>query len=72
MTFDPEQIKVWEDTRIAMNSPWSLSWMTPEVPPEGKWVVQVTFDEPGTYVLRARAHDGALGTDEDVTVTVTR
>ena len=71
VTFSPEQVKVWEDTRIGMNSPWSLSWMTPEVPPDGKWVAQAVFDEPGTYVLRARAHDGALGTDEDVSVTVT-
>ena len=30
------------------------------------------FDEPGTYVLRARADDGALTTDEDVTVVVSR
>jgi hypothetical protein len=30
----------------------------------------VTFDEPGTYVLRCLASDGALGTTEDVTVTV--
>jgi hypothetical protein len=42
------------------------------VPPEGKWEVEATFDEPGTYVLRAVAGDGALLTSENLTVTVTR
>jgi hypothetical protein len=30
----------------------------------------VTFQEPGTYVLRAQAHDGFLFTNEDITFTV--
>ena len=34
-------------------------------------LVAVTFDEPGIYVLRCLASDGALGVDSDVTVTVT-
>ena len=34
--------------------------------------VQVTFDEPGTYVLRCRADDGALVADEEVTIVVVR
>ena len=72
VTFDPPQIKVWQDTRAGANSPWAARWVTPPAPPEGKWVVQATFQEPGTYVLRGRAHDGALWADEDVTVTVTR
>ena len=42
------------------------------MPADGKLVVQATFGEPGTYVLRGRADDGALFGDEDVTVTVTR
>jgi hypothetical protein len=33
-------------------------------------VVQVTFDEPGTYVLRGRADDGSLYADGEVTITV--
>jgi hypothetical protein len=33
-------------------------------------VVDVTFDEPGTYTLRARGDDGALFHDQDVTVIV--
>ncbi len=29
-----------------------------------------TFDEPGTYVLRGRADDGALYADAEVTIRV--
>jgi hypothetical protein len=70
--FDPPQIKVWEDTRVGTNSPWAPVWIAPPVPPDGRYEVKVTFSEPGTYVLRARADDGALASDEDVTVTVSR
>jgi hypothetical protein len=72
VAFDPPQIKVWEDTRTGTNSPWAPLWTPPELPSDGKWSTQVTFDEPGTYVLRARADDGALLDDEEVTVTVIR
>ena len=72
VTFDPPQIKVWEDTRPQSNSPWGPSWMTPPVPPDNTWVVRATFSEPGTYVLRCQAHDGGLTTHEDVTFEVTR
>jgi hypothetical protein len=72
VSFTPRQIKTWEDTRTGANSPWAPLWQAPPVPPEGKYVVTATFAEPGTYVLRARADDGALTTDEDVTVTVSR
>jgi hypothetical protein len=72
VTFDPPQIKVWEDTRDRANSPWASGWKTPPAPPEGKWVVRTTFSEPGSYVLRCLAHDGGLMTAEDVTFTVTR
>ena len=71
VTFDPVQAKVWEDTRANSNSPWGAGWETPEPPPDNKWVVQATFSEPGTYVLRCIAHDGGLGTYEDVTFVVT-
>jgi hypothetical protein len=47
-------------------------WIVPPLPPDGKWVTTATFDAPGTYVLRARADDGALLGDEEVTVTVAR
>lgn len=71
-TFDPSQTKVWEDTRTGANSPWAPLWTPPELPGDGRWVAQAIFREPGTYVLRARADDGALLDDEEVTVTVTR
>jgi hypothetical protein len=72
VTFSPEQMKTWTDTRSWANSPWSPPYTIPEPPPDGKWVTQVTFQEPGTYMLRAVASDGALFTYENVTVTVTR
>ena len=72
VTFNPEQMKTWEDTRAYANSPWSPPFTIPEPPPDGKWVVQATFQEPGTYVLRAVASDGSLFTYENVTVNVTR
>jgi hypothetical protein len=70
--FEPAQTKVWEDTRVGANSPWAPLWAPPQLPADGKWLVQATFDDPGTYVLRARADDGALLGDDDLTVTVTR
>jgi hypothetical protein len=72
VTFDPAQVKTWEDTRSGANSPWAPLWTLPPMPADGKYVVTATFAEPGTYVLRARADDGALTSDEDVTVTVSR
>ena len=71
VTFRPLQVKVWEDTRTAMNSPWAPLWSSPDVPEDGMYEVRVTFDQPGTYVLRGRADDGALYHDQDVTVHVT-
>jgi hypothetical protein len=72
VAFVPEQVKTWQDTRAYANSPWSPPFVMPPAPQDGKWVAQATFDEPGTYVLRAIASDGALFTSEDVTVSVTR
>src|SRR5437588_815711 len=69
--FSPDQPKTWEDTRAGANSQWSPLWQAPPQPADGKWAVQVTFDEPGTYVLRWHASDGALWADEDIAVTVT-
>jgi len=72
VTFTPDQMKTWTDTRAYANSPWSPPYAIPEPPSGGKWVAQATFREPGTYVLRAVASDGALFTYENVTVTVTK
>ena len=68
--FDPPQVKVWEDTRTGANSPWAPHWVTPVPPEDGAWTTDVTFDTPGTYLLRCQASDGALAVDHDVTVTV--
>ncbi len=70
--FDPMQTKVWEDTRAGANSPWAPLWTPPQWPADGKITARATFNTPGTYVLRARADDGALFDDQDLTVTVTR
>ena len=70
VAFDPLQVKPWEDTRTGANSPWAPLWSAPPVPEDGRWEVTVTFDRPGTYVLRGRADDGALYHDQDVTVVV--
>jgi hypothetical protein len=69
--FEPMQAKVWEDTRTGANSPWAPSWTPPAAPKDGKHTATVTFDAPGTYVLRARADDGALVADDELTVVVT-
>ena len=70
VTFDPPQIKVWEDTRAGANSPWAPLWVPPALPEDGRWTVEVTFDRPGTYLLRGRADDGGLYADVEVTVVV--
>ena len=72
VTFTPAQIKTWEDTRSGANSPWAPIWVAPPAPPDGRHTAQVVFSEPGTYVLRARADDGALTGDAELTVTVTQ
>jgi hypothetical protein len=72
VTFSPDQMKTWMDTRVYSNSPWSPPYVIPVPPPDNKWNVQATFHEPGTYVLRAVASDGSLFTYDNVTVSVTR
>ena len=69
--FDPPQVKPWEDTRPSANSPWAWLWVPPKLPEDGVIDVEVTFDEPGTYLLWGRADDGGLYTDQYLTVTVT-
>jgi len=69
--FTPPQIRPWEDTRPGANSPWSYTWMPPVIPADGRYTARAVFNEPGTYVLRARADDGALFADQEITVVVT-
>lgn len=72
VTFSPDQVMAWEDTRAGANSPWAPIWAPPQLPADGRVSVQVTFHEPGTYILRSHADDGALTADGQVTVLVTR
>ena len=69
VTFDPYQFKTHPDYRS--NSPWTPGWETPPLPADGKFPVSLIFSEPGTFVVRAMAHDGGLKDTRDVTVTVT-
>jgi len=72
VTFDPPQVKAWEDTRAGANSPWAPLWAAPAIPADGKQEVHASFSAPGTYVLRCRADDGALLADEEITIIVVR
>ena len=38
VTFSPDQMKTWTDTRAYANSPWSPPYFIPEPPPDGKWI----------------------------------
>ncbi len=71
VTFDPPQVKVWEDTRTSANSPWGALWLPPPMPEDGIYEVTMSFDEPGEYILWGRADDGGLYHDAYVTVNVT-
>jgi hypothetical protein len=72
VSFEQDQIKAWEDTRAGANSQWAPLWSPPKPPADGKWSATVTFDEPGDYVMRWHASDGALTADQDIKVTVTK
>jgi hypothetical protein len=72
VTFTPDQMKTWMDTRAYGNSMWSPPYTIPEPPPDGRWTTEAVFSQPGTYVLRAVASDGALFSYENVIVTVTK
>jgi len=72
VTFDPPQVKAWEDTRVGSNSPWAPLWQPTPIPADGRQPVTVTFSDSGTYILRCRADDGALVADDEVTIVVTK
>ena len=71
VSFAPLQMKTWMDSRVWSNSPWSPPRRVPEPPADGRWVTEVTFEEPGDYVLRGVAGDGPSFTYENIFVTVT-
>ena len=70
VSFIPQQVKVWEDTRASANSPWGAYWTPPPIPEDGIYESQVEFDKPGQYILWARADDGGLYHDQYITVNV--
>jgi len=70
--FDPTQTETWENTRDGGNSPWSAGFKTPPLPEGNRWQARATFSEPGSYVVRALAHDGGLWAAQDITVTVSK
>jgi hypothetical protein len=70
VSFDPPQEKVWEDHR--RGSPWATGYTLPPIPKDNTWLIQTSFKELGTYVVRCQAHDGLLVTNQDVTFTVAR
>jgi hypothetical protein len=70
VSFMPAQFKTWTDTRVYSNSPWSPPFQIPEVPANNRWTTDVTFNEPGEYVLRGIASDGSMFTYENIYITV--
>ncbi len=72
VSFEPAQVKPWEDTRTSANSPWGALWTPPPIPEDGIYEVRATFSEPGEYVLWARGDDGGLFHDQRITVNVGR
>ncbi len=70
VSFEPAQVKPWEDTRTSANSPWGALWVPPAIPDDGMYEVRATFSEPGEYILWARGDDGGLFHDQYVTVNV--
>ncbi len=73
MTFEPPQTKVWEDTRdgggLAVVRGWIRAAESRKATGGRR---RATFAEPGTYVIRALAHDGGLFSSQDVTVVVSK
>jgi len=71
VVFTPPQLETWEDQRTGRNNPSSPGWKTPPTPPGGRYEVQATFRNAGTFVLRGLAHDGVAWGSQDVTFVVT-
>jgi len=58
------QLQLPDNTSVGPPATSTSPWFVKNS--DGSW----TFDDPGTYVLRCRADDGALVADEDVTIVV--
>jgi hypothetical protein len=69
--FSPVQSLVYSDPRSPL-SPWAPGWTPPALRADGETIAEATFAEPGTYVLRAIAHDGYSYSAQDVRVIVSR
>lgn len=75
----PTQQQIIQPSRDGLAVTWTqwrgpgrLTFTPTRVPvKEGKAATEVTFAEPGTYVIRAYADDGIVFEPADVTVTVT-
>ncbi len=50
--------------------PAGVAVAAPPVPPDGKYVTQVPFAGPGTYVWQCLAPDGGAMTTQNVTFVV--
>ena len=75
VTFDPEQFNPnlrgrYNAISMCRNRRPTPEWAKTPLPADGKVTVRATFNEPGTYVLRAMAHDGGLKTTREITVEV--
>jgi hypothetical protein len=70
VSFSPVQLKSWMDSRVYANSPWSFPYVLPEVPPDNRYRTEVTFSEPGEYLLRGMASDGSQWSYQNVRVSV--
>ena len=76
VTFDPPQFNP-DLRRRAGASPLCQDiepvpdWAASQLTPDGELTTTATFSEPGSYMLRALAHDIALKSSREVAVTVT-
>ncbi len=75
VTFDPPQF----NPDLRGSSPTSTfcknlqtvpEWAKAPLPPDGRVSVTATFSQPGSYMLRAMAHDGGLKTTREISVLV--
>jgi hypothetical protein len=53
VTFNPDQMKTWTDTRAYANSPWSPPWTIPLPPTDNKWQTR-SLSASRTHASRRR------------------